>query len=71
MAASGVRKRFSAVSGASRKLSRALGPGLATITEDKEKAKESWRKLLEPSAARIYPTHGKPFSAEIIKKALK
>lgn len=48
-----------------------LGPGLPTIAEDDVKVKESWKKLLELGATTVYPAHGKPFSAEIIKKALK
>ena len=48
-----------------------LGPGLPIVAENSEKVKESWRKLLELGATTVYPAHGKPFSAEVIKKALK
>lgn len=48
-----------------------FGPGLPPIAEDKEKVKESWRRLIELGAATVYPAKGKPFSAEVIRKALK
>jgi glyoxylase-like metal-dependent hydrolase (beta-lactamase superfamily II) len=48
-----------------------LGPGLPIVAEDSEKVKESWRKLLELGATTVYPAHEKPFSTEVIKKALK
>jgi glyoxylase-like metal-dependent hydrolase (beta-lactamase superfamily II) len=56
---------------AMNKLPFRLGPGLPTVAEDSGKVKESWRKLLELGATTVYPAHGKPFSAEVIKKALK
>jgi hydroxyacylglutathione hydrolase len=56
---------------AMNKLPLRLGPGLPTIAEDKGKVKESWGKLLELGATTVYPAHGKPFSVEVIKKALK
>jgi len=31
----------------------------------------SWRKLLDLGATTIYAERGKPFSVEVIKKALK
>lgn len=55
---------------AMNKLPLRLGPGLPTVAEDKGKVKESWRKLLELGVTTIYPAHGKPFSADVIKKAL-
>jgi hydroxyacylglutathione hydrolase len=48
-----------------------LNPGLPTIAEDSGKVKKSWRKLLELGVTTVYPAHGKSFSAEVIKKALK
>jgi glyoxylase-like metal-dependent hydrolase (beta-lactamase superfamily II) len=48
-----------------------LGPGLPTIVENRDKVKESWRKILDLGATTVYPAHGKPFSAEVIKKVLK
>lgn len=48
-----------------------LGPRLPTVAEDRGKVKESWRKLLDLGVTTVYPAHGKPFSPEVIKKALK
>jgi glyoxylase-like metal-dependent hydrolase (beta-lactamase superfamily II) len=48
-----------------------LNPGLPTVAENSGKVKESWRKLLELGVTRVYPSHGKSFSAEVIKKAMK
>jgi glyoxylase-like metal-dependent hydrolase (beta-lactamase superfamily II) len=31
---------------------------------------ESWRKLLEEDVESIYPSHGGPFSPDIIRKAI-
>lgn len=56
---------------AMNKLPFRFGPGLPTIAEDKESVKESWKKLLGFGATTVYPAKGKPFSAEVIKKALK
>ena len=47
-----------------------LSPGLPIFAEDLSKVRESWRLLLEHGADTIYPAHGDPFSAEIIRKAL-
>ena len=47
-----------------------LSPGLPIFAEDSNQLKESWKLLLGKGAKTIYPAHGKPFSAEIIKKAL-
>ena len=47
-----------------------IGPGLPTVAEDMQRVKESWRFLLEQGAETVYPGHGKPFSAEIIGRAL-
>ena len=44
--------------------------GLPIFTEDLRKVRESWKLLLDQGAETIYPAHGKPFSAEIIRKAL-
>ncbi len=46
------------------------GPGLPTAAEDLLSVKESWRLLLEGGAETIYPGHGRPFSAEVIRRAL-
>lgn len=47
-----------------------LSPGLPIFADDIEIVKKSWKLLLDQGAKTIYPAHGKPFSAEIIKKAL-
>ena len=47
-----------------------IGPGLPIFAEDLQKAKESWRFLLERGAVTVYPAHGKPFSADAIRRAL-
>jgi hydroxyacylglutathione hydrolase len=47
-----------------------MGPGLPTVAEDMQRVKESWRFLLEQGAETVYPGHGKPFPAEIIRRAL-
>ena len=47
-----------------------LSPGLPIFAEDFLKVKESWKLLLDQGAKKIYPAHGKPFSADIIRKAL-
>jgi glyoxylase-like metal-dependent hydrolase (beta-lactamase superfamily II) len=35
-----------------------------------EKVRESWQLLLDKGAEKIYPAHGRPFSAEIIRRAI-
>ena len=47
-----------------------LGPGLPIFAEDLQKVKESWSLLLDRGAKMIYPAHGNPFSAEIMRKVL-
>ena len=47
-----------------------LRPGLTILAEDNLKVKESWKLLLDKGAKKVYPGHGKPFSAGIIRKAL-
>ena len=47
-----------------------LGPGLPIFADDIQKVKESWKMLLDRGAKMIYPAHGNPFSAEIIRKVL-
>ncbi len=47
-----------------------LSPGLPIFAEDSQKVKESWKLLLDQGAKTIYPAHGEPFSADIIRKAL-
>jgi hypothetical protein len=47
-----------------------LGPVLPISAEDLQKVKESWNLLLDKGANMIYPAHGNPFSAKIIRKIL-
>jgi glyoxylase-like metal-dependent hydrolase (beta-lactamase superfamily II) len=47
-----------------------LSPGLPIFAEDLEQVKESWRSLLGAGAKTVYPGHGKPFSADAVRKAL-
>jgi hydroxyacylglutathione hydrolase len=47
-----------------------FSPGLPIFAEDLHKVKESWRLLLDEGAKTIYPAHGKPFSADIMRQAL-
>lgn len=46
-------------------------PGLPILADDIGRVKESWRRLIELGATTVYPGHGKPFSIDVIKKALK
>jgi len=47
-----------------------LSPGLPIFAENLAQVKESWRTLLDAGAEMVYPGHGKPFSADAIRKAL-
>ena len=47
-----------------------LSPGLPILAEDMQKVRESWKVLLDAGAETIYPAHGKPFSVDIIRRAL-
>lgn len=44
-----------------------FGAGLPIFAEDLQRVKESFKLLLDQGAETIYPAHGKPFSADIIK----
>ncbi len=48
-----------------------LGPGLPVFAEDVRQVRESWTLLLHAGAKTVYPAHGKPFPAEVIRKALR
>ena len=56
---------------AMNKLPLRRNPGLPILAEDIERVKESWRRLIDLGATTVYPGHGKPFSIEVIKKALE
>jgi glyoxylase-like metal-dependent hydrolase (beta-lactamase superfamily II) len=47
-----------------------LSPGLPIFAEDWEQLMESWELLLAQGVKTIYPSHGEPFSADIIREAL-
>jgi glyoxylase-like metal-dependent hydrolase (beta-lactamase superfamily II) len=46
------------------------GPGLPIFAEDVSRAKESWKLLLEQGAQTIYPGHGEPFAADVMREAI-
>ena len=48
-----------------------LRPGLPIFAEDWDLLVESWKQLLDQGAKTIYPSHGEPFSADIIREALQ
>ncbi|MFA6413348.1 MAG: MBL fold metallo-hydrolase [Syntrophales bacterium] len=47
-----------------------LSPGLPILAENMQQVKESWKMLLDKGVKTIYPAHGKPFSADVIRRAL-
>jgi hydroxyacylglutathione hydrolase len=47
-----------------------LRPGLPILAENMVRVRESWNLLLDRGAKTVYPAHGKPFSADILQKAL-
>jgi glyoxylase-like metal-dependent hydrolase (beta-lactamase superfamily II) len=47
-----------------------LNPGLPVIGDDIEVVKESWRKILDMGVKNVFPAHGKPFPADIIRGAI-
>jgi len=47
-----------------------FGPGLPVLAEDMEQVRASWRKVLAAGAVTIYPAHGKPFPAEVMRNIL-
>lgn len=46
------------------------GPDLTVLGHDMGLVKESWRLLLREGAETVYPGHGKPFPADVIREAL-
>ncbi len=48
-----------------------LSPGLPIFAEDWVVLKASWERLLDHGAKTVYPPHGRPFSADIIRRILK
>jgi glyoxylase-like metal-dependent hydrolase (beta-lactamase superfamily II) len=47
-----------------------MGPGLPIFAVDMAKLKQSWKSLLGRGAKTIYLSHGKPISADVIRKGL-
>ena len=47
-----------------------LGPGLPIFAVDLPRLKESWKTLLDRGVKTIYLSHGKPISADVIRKEL-
>ena len=47
-----------------------LSPGLPIFAENPDALVESWERLLNEGATTVYPAHGKPFPAEIIRRAI-
>jgi len=47
-----------------------FGPGLPVFAEDLARLKQSWKLLLDQGVKTIYPAHGEPFSADVIRKVI-
>jgi glyoxylase-like metal-dependent hydrolase (beta-lactamase superfamily II) len=47
-----------------------FSPRLSIYSHDFEKLVDSWRSLLSKGAKMIYPGHGEPFSADIIRESI-
>jgi glyoxylase-like metal-dependent hydrolase (beta-lactamase superfamily II) len=47
-----------------------LSPGPPIFGDDVQVVIASWRKLLDMGVKTIYPAHGKPFPAEVMRKAV-
>jgi hypothetical protein len=47
-----------------------IHPGLPIFAQDIESIKKYWKVLIDKGVKMIYPGHGKPFLAEIMKKSL-
>jgi glyoxylase-like metal-dependent hydrolase (beta-lactamase superfamily II) len=47
-----------------------LSPGLPIFAEDAGAVVGSWKKLLELGVTTVYPAHGEPFHADVIRKAI-
>ncbi len=45
-------------------------PGLPIIAEDPEAVIRSWHRLLDAGARTIYPAHGRPFPADVMRNAI-
>ena len=47
-----------------------LSPGLPIFADDPDQVVQSWRRLLELGVTTVYPAHGKPFSADVMRAAI-
>jgi len=47
-----------------------FSPGLPILAKDMKQVRKSWELLIKEGAKTIYPAHGKPFSIDIIQRAL-
>lgn len=47
-----------------------LSPGLPIFADDPEQVVRSWRRLLEYPVTTVFPAHGAPFSADVMRAAL-
>jgi hydroxyacylglutathione hydrolase len=50
---------------------RLTGPGPFVLGDDLQDMKMSWQRLLDEGTTKIFPAHGKPFSAKVFEKYLK
>ena len=50
---------------------RLCGAGKPVCADDIEEVTKSWQLLLDKGAQMIYPAHGKPFRAEVLKKIIE
>ncbi len=48
-----------------------LTPGFPIFADDPEQVVQSWRRLLQRDIRTIFPAHGKPFPADVMRAALE
>jgi hydroxyacylglutathione hydrolase len=47
-----------------------IGPGLPALGDDADQVMASWKILLDHGIKTIYPAHGNPFPADVLRRAL-
>lgn len=47
-----------------------IGPGMPPLGDSASTIEQSWRRLLDAGARQIHPSHGQPFSAGVLERAL-
>jgi len=47
-----------------------LNPGLPIFGDDIQLVKDSWKRLLDMGAKTVYPAHGEPFPAQVMRKSI-